>query len=250
MLDEVANVRDLGGLPASEGMTRPGVLVRSAGLGELTDRGRHQLTRLSVGTVVDLRTSSEGPADDLPNLEVIRLPLLEGAWDLSGLADGAVSAQALATIPTLPDLYAGMISNGGPTFARLAAIVAGSDHAVLIHCTAGKDRTGVAVALLLDAVGTDRSAVVADYAASHDQLSGVWADGMRHALARLGVPDLPEIDALMTASPASAIESVLDRLDAHGGSLAYLTGNGLSEDDAVRLRERLVEPPPVRRTPA
>lgn len=84
----------------------------------------------------------------------------------------SVSVQALARLLALPDMYAGMISNGGPTFAGSDAIVADSDHAVLIHCTAGKDRTGVAVPLLLDAVGTDRASVVADYAASHERRSG------------------------------------------------------------------------------
>ena len=242
MLEGVANVRDLGGLPAGAGTTRSEVLLRSAGLGELTEMGRSQLARMGVGTVVDLRTEAEGPADALPDVQVIRLPLLQGAWDLSGLADGPPTAQAPSAVPGLPDLYASMIADGGATFARLAAVVANTTGAVLVHCTAGKDRTGIAVALLLDAVGTDRSAVVTDYAASHQQLRGAWADGMRATLARMGIPDLPAINTLLTASPAAAIESVLDELDARGGALPYLRANGLSASDAAALQTRLVEP--------
>ena len=59
---------------------------------------------------------------------------------------------------------------------------------MLVHCTAGKDRTGVAIALLLDAVGAERDAVVADYAASEANLSGAWADRMFAMIDAMGIP--------------------------------------------------------------
>lgn len=133
----------------------------------------------------------------------------------------SVSVQALARLLALPDMYAGMISNGGQTFAGSDAIVADSDHAVLIHCTAGRPHgrcRGPSAGR-----GRHRSSVPGGRLRGLARATvRVWADGMRHALVRLGVPDLPEIEALMIASPASAIESVLDGPDAHGGAPAYL----------------------------
>ena len=134
-----------------------------------------------------------------------------------------------------------MIDHSGESFAAVAELVAGSSAAVLVHCTAGKDRTGIAVALLLDAVGADRAAVVADYAASQSNLTGPWLDGMLAMLARMGIPESAEVTDLITASPATALTEVLESLDARGGSLRYLRDHGLDEAAAVRLRERLVE---------
>ncbi len=76
-----------------------------------------------------------------------------------------VLAQAMDSLPSLGELYIGMLQHGAPAFAQAARLVAASNDdaptAVLVHCTAGKDRTGVATALLLDAVGAERSAIVA-----------------------------------------------------------------------------------------
>ena len=94
---------------------------------------------------------------------------------------------------------------------------------MLVHCTAGKDRTGVAIALLLDAVGAERDAVVADYAASEANLSGAWADSMFAMIDAMGVPRTPTLDELIAATPPAAIEEALAWVDReHGGSAAYL----------------------------
>ena len=194
-LDGLQNFRDLGGLPlATGGSVRSGVLYRSEGLTGLTDAGVADLSASPIGVIVDFRTPMEQAAapDRLPGdraLDVVELSVLEGA--LTGAAgaaaradgpiDTGVAKQILATLPRLGELYVQMLEHGATSFAeasrrvaaagpseapREAATVDGNASAVLIHCTAGKDRTGVAVALVLDAVGVDRDAVIADYAAS------------------------------------------------------------------------------------
>jgi protein-tyrosine phosphatase len=153
----------------------------------------------------------------------------------------------LAQLPSLGDLYVSMLAHGAGAFAELARLVAASGDAsadadaVLVHCTAGKDRTGVAIALLLDAVGADRDAVVADYASSEANLSGAWAEGMFAMITSMGVPRTAELDALVAATPATAITRALDWVQQqHGGSAAYLRTGGLTEPELTALRSRLI----------
>ena len=115
------------------------------------------------------------------------------------------SADALTQLPSLGELYVSMLTHGAAAFAELARLVADRRglrrRAVLVHCTAGKDRTGVAIALLLDAVGADRDAIVADYAASEANLSGAWADGMFAMIERDGRAAHPDARRAHRAPP-------------------------------------------------
>lgn len=256
------NARDVGGLPlAGGGTVRAGVLLRSDALATLTEEGLALLG--SVGSVIDLRTPQEREAapNRLPPGDAIRVlerPLLEGA--IAQLAPQATAmreqlsrsgpseemlAALRAQIPTLAELYLSMLEHGAAVFADCARAVALPDAAdsphgaVLLHCTAGKDRTGVAVALLLAAVGVEREAIVADYARSQDELAGPWAESMLEGVRRAGIPPLPEIEQLAVSTPASAIEAALAEVDARGGAEEYLRSGGLSEAELTLLRARL-----------
>ncbi|WP_203580177.1 tyrosine-protein phosphatase [Microbacterium hibisci] len=265
-LDGLQNFRDTGGTPLTAGgQTRPGVLYRSEALSTLTPAGVAALAASGIGVIADFRTDFERrmAPDVLPDsrpFHVVDLPLLEGA--MTGFAQSALRAKdpdaaktaiaaALAQLPSLGDLYVSMLEHGAASFAELARLVANgtaasasltgteAPAAVLVHCTAGKDRTGVAVALLLDAVGAERAAVVADYASSSAHLEGPWADRMRGTITAMGVPLTPELDALITGTPASAIEQALAWTDARGGAAAYLQSGGLADTELQALRARL-----------
>lgn len=258
MIDGLHNFRDVGSLPVKGGaVTRARVLYRSEALATLTDRGRDQFAATPISTVVDFRTPAERTSapNRLPaqrSYSAVELSILEGAMaDLAkrmmsseGPADPAVLEQAMASLPTLDELYLTMVRHGAEHFARVARLVAagtGDNDAVLIHCTAGKDRTGVAVALVLEAVGVERDAVVADYAQSEHNLAGAWADAMLQAIAALGVPLTPELRTLATATPPEVMVSLLTWLDEqHGGAAAYLASGGFGDDELGQLRERLV----------
>ena len=258
LLPGTSNARDVGGMPLSGGGTiRDGVLLRSDALAAVTDEGLALLAE--VGTVIDLRTPAEreGAPDRLPgSIRVLEHPLLEGAIAQLAPQGAALKEQigedgpsqemleALrARIPSLGELYITMLEHGAETFAECArAVAAPGDPAragVLIHCTAGKDRTGVAVALLLEAAGAEREAVIADYTRSQAELSGPWAERMLEGVRAAGIPVLPEIEQLAVSTPASAIEAALAEVDARGGAAAYLRSGGLSEQELARLRERL-----------
>ena len=264
-LDGLHNFRDLGGLPlATGGSVRSGVLYRSEGLSGLTDAGVAALSASPIGVIADFRTPMEQASapDRLPadrEVQVVELSVLEGA--LTGAAGAAAASDGpidtgtakkiLASLPRLGELYVQMLEHGASAFAEAARKVAapelrenpaGADtdaYAVLVHCTAGKDRTGVAVALMLEAVGTDRDAVISDYAVSEPNLAGPWADRMLAGIEQMGAPLTPEIRELMTGTPPAAIEQALTWIDEHGGSAAYLQSGGLTDTELDALRVRL-----------
>lgn len=252
------NFRDTGGMPLrGGGTTRSGVLYRSDALSNLTENGLVELAKTDIGVIVDFRTAEERQAapDRVPQTRPFRtvdLTFLEGAMaDMAKqfMQSGAAPSQeaveqAMSSIPTLGDLYVGMLEHGASAFAQVARLIAASNDqapsAVLVHCTAGKDRTGVATALMLDAAGAERSAIIADYAQSQKNLSGAWAEGMIHMITSLGVPMTDQLSMLVTGTPPEAIEQALAWVDEHAGStVAYLQSGGLTDDELAGLRSRL-----------
>lgn len=245
------NSRDTGGMPLRDGgQTRTGVLFRSDALVAITDSGLDALDASPIGTIVDFRTDTE--RRDAPNRLPARAFSTEHLSVLEGAMTGLAAAQtptpeavraALQAIPTLGDLYIRMLQHAAASFARVARLVAAptddTKSGVLVHCTAGKDRTGVATALLLDAVGAERDAVIADYASSQRNLAGEWSERMLAAVARTGVPMLPQIVTLVTETPPDAMQTMLTWLDDQGGTVAYLRAAGVADDEFAMLRARL-----------
>ncbi|MEJ1154483.1 tyrosine-protein phosphatase [Microbacterium marmarense] len=255
MISGLYNFRDTGGTARSDGgTTAVGVLYRSDALNALDTVGEEQVAGTSIGVVVDFRTPQEREAapDRLPETRTFRaveLPILSG--NMVALMQDAVSnptsetvAEAMASIPTLGELYVDILSHSGADLVRVAQMVAAVNDdeptGVLVHCTAGKDRTGVAVAIILEAAGAARDAVVADYAQSQANLAGPWADGMLHAMESFGFPITPALQTLATATPPDAISAALEWTDEHhGGPANYLLSAGLTQDELNRLRKRL-----------
>ena len=161
------NVRDLGGMQAGQKQIRPHMLLRSSHLNALTDRDINRLlNRHHLSTVIDLRTETE--KNEKPNAVISgvhyeELPVFDGS--LPGISHE--SKQNLDGIPDMRELYAYVMDS--PCLNNLAAIVrrivtAGEhEHAILYHCTEGKDRTGMVTALLLMLLGVSREDIMADY---------------------------------------------------------------------------------------
>lgn len=258
-LDGTFNFRGTGGLPlAGGGTTADGVLYRSDAIRALTPQGLQDLAGSGIDVIIDYRTPAEQQMapDRLPpamDVRKVDLPLLEGAF--TGMAQGAMRQAAvsggtaaaaravetaLAQLPTLGRIYTGMLEHGAADFARTAREAATAEGGVLVHCTAGKDRTGVSVALLLDAAGVERDAVVADYERSGQDLAGEWSDRMLGMVGSMGVPLTEQIVTLVTRAPAEAIRSALDWVeDNHGSAAGYLRSGGLTGAELARLRDRL-----------
>lgn len=236
-IDGTYNFRDVGGYPASGGTTRRGKLYRADALGRLGESGRAALRELGVRVVIDLRDDFEVDAlpDDLDGLdvEVLRLPVFEG----SGASASTVGA-------TIVHLYDKIVFQHTDVIVRaLREIADTGEEPVVVHCTAGKDRTGIVVALALLAVGVDRETVVSDYALTEANLEGPWLEGMLELVRGYGVEVTPDLRVILGGSPREALETTIDRIEERAGSLrAYLLDAGLDEVELAKLRSVLVEP--------
>lgn len=223
--------------PASAGL-RPGVLFRADALGAVGDDGRRALVDLGIRRIVDLRSdqeTAEAPDDvDGTGIEVVHVPIMGGSVQdsLAQLFGGGGL--------TLATLYATMLRDGGAAFARVLGLVAEGGPTV-IHCTAGKDRTGIAVALSLLAVGVPLDDVVADYARTEANLAGPWVEAMAARIAAYGIPFDGTLQEIVSGSPAEAIRTALDEVVLVDGSAdAYLDGIGVDAALRARLRTALL----------
>ena len=140
-----------------------------------------------------------------------------------------------SAVPDLPTAYRGFLTDGAERIVAVLAVVARAEGAVLVHCAAGKDRTGVTVAVLLRAAGVTRRAVVDDYLATAAHMPAVRARGRAVA----GPADPTHRQRLM-GTPREAVVSVLDVLDAHpGGAPGWLRHHGARRSDVEGWRERI-----------
>lgn len=260
VLQGTHNARELAGLPVAGGGTlTAGLLFRSDALASLTDEGLQALADLRIGTVIDLRTDGERSraADRLPtdgSVTLLPLPMQGGAMDemvkqlLPAAGGASLSVTQVATIlqqvPTLEELYVAILEASAVQFATVARTVLEASRkdrpGVLFHCTAGKDRTGLAAAILLLVAEVPRAEIVADYAQTGENLAHGFAEALTALITSLGVPLTPALKTLATESPASAIEAAMDWITTNHGDVAgYLRSGGLTDTEFTDLRRVL-----------
>lgn len=233
----VYNLRDTGGYRAADGISRWGKLFRSDALHLLDDSGRELIIDLGIAHVVDLRGSDElhtAPnALDGVTLQVHHLPVFD---------DAAPATQAHLRLG-LTSIYDHMVDERGANLADAIRVIAAADEddAVLVHCTAGKDRTGLVVAFALSAAGVDRDEIVTDYAQTAENLRGEWTERVLAGFSDTGAELTRDVVELVTASPAEVLDALLGRIDREHGSVRdYLASHGLSHADLDRLAAVLV----------
>ncbi|WP_396657243.1 tyrosine-protein phosphatase [Microbacterium oxydans] len=230
VFEGVSNVRDVGGMPAEGGRIRSGVLLRSGQLSGATTAGAAAL-RESVSHIVDLRDGEEVAAEptEIDGPDTTHLPLFLGSVRSFFEAD-----------TSLDDLYLHLLEESGERLVAAIRIIAASGR-TLVHCTVGKDRTGVTVALALSAVGADREAVIADYALTESQLPAQRTRWIADYL-RTQHPEAVHAVALATQSPAPVMRRLLAQVDERWGSAAgYLRAQGMTDDELDALAVALVE---------
>lgn len=245
-LEGAANVRDLGGLPAATGTTRPGVLLRSDALHALTGADVQRLVGgLGLRHVVDLRTPGER-AERGPGLLADRVAHTELAVIEDADMDRRRAARALAVAAgddpesIMAAGYAELLELGRWAFADVLARLLDGGTPALVHCTAGKDRTGVMVALLLDAAGVDRRAIVADYAATGERLGALTAR-LESSTAYRALAD--ELPSFVLEARAGTMKRFLIHLDDRwGGAGAFFAAHGADDATLDRWRRTLVDP--------
>jgi protein tyrosine/serine phosphatase len=237
------NARDSGGLATADGPIKHGALVRSDRLNGLTEAGVAALTAHGVRTVIDIRGSGEA-ADDWDRYPIkgdgiigyLNQPFRAGLEDeeLERVRALYVAAESREEFNRL-DLDH---SRQGIT-AIVSAIADAPPGGVLVHCHAGKDRTGIVVALALAVVGVSDNEIADDYALTEhamDQIMEEW-------LAYIGAGESERERQWAMAMPSR--EAMLDTLaylrEHFGGAERYLLDGGMTSDQLQRLRARLVD---------
>jgi len=242
------NFRDVGGYRTADGQwVKPGLIFRSDQLNRLSDRDLAAIDALGPSLVVDLRTQSERDRepDRIPPRG--RALVLDVAADASGTLGGDMR-QAQAAIAS--GRGAEMLVSANRDFvtlpsaraaytALLRRLIDGGQEPVIYHCTAGKDRTGWATAVILTLLGVPRETVMEDYLRSNAYLQAK-NDATMKALAASGAGINPAfLEPVLTVRP-EYLQSAFDEVDRKYGSMeAYARdGLGLSALDIAMLRRK------------
>ena len=254
-LDGPVNFRDLGGYPTDAGgSVRTGLVYRADSLHTMSDRDVDLVVRaVGIETVIDLRTAGEveligvGPIRDAGirwhNISIFdetqrtepRLPGAETPVDSQDIVERSMAQE-----------YLDMLERTGPQFATVLELLAATARPVVFHCAAGKDRTGLVAALLLDLLGVGDHNIAADYALTERVMPTLrerFLERVRNPRLEVlyGPPSQwePRMNRAMASDPAT-IRHVLDDLRARHGSVAgWLTGCGLPTSAIDSLRTRL-----------
>lgn len=253
-LEGAVNVRDLGGIPTRDGdVTRFGRILRSDNLQALT---RGDIARLvgeyKLRHVVDLRSTPEvtlegpGPLSGVPEVTHHHLTLFpEGGRRTDVEADTIDGDKVLPWHERQADaelrvtgFYYGYLRDRPDAVVRALRTMARDDGAAVVHCAAGKDRTGVLCALALEVAGATREAIVADYAATGERLELVLGRLRASFTYRDDLDSRPADDHMPRPRYIEQFLGVLD--ERFGGPLGWLERNGWTDDDSEMMRARLL----------
>lgn len=232
------NARDLGGLPAAGGRIRRGALVRADALGRLNVAGRRALVDHGVRTLIDLRLM-DGEADYVARFATEFADGRRPRWLNLPLADKDTERLDKAERTDKAIAYRHILDRRREMVRDIAAAIADApDGGVLIHCAAGKDRTGIVVALALAVAGVPAETIAADYALSEPRLAHVY-DGW--VAENQGDEEILAMLAWVRQARPETMTTLLAGLERDFGSVEdFLLACGLEEGHLRRLRQRLV----------
>lgn len=260
-LEGLLNTRDLGGYEAADNRRiRPRTLIRSGALADMTPEDKRVLFQdYGVRTVIDLRTGLEAGEKPDPGIEGVSHefnPILdeetagfthenEDGGQMNMLEGFLKHAKSLNGRPEkyIGQLYKNLVLSDG-AMARyghfLNLVLEAAPGAVLWHCSAGKDRAGMATAFLLTALGVDRETVLTDFTLSNQYLRPETERMMRLVKAGTADEGLERTAEVLCQVKREYLEDAFRLIEETYGSLEnYMTGQlGMDEDKLKRLRDR------------
>lgn len=245
LLEGGRNFRDLGGLHTADGKTvKSGLFFRSGPLGSLTEQGKADFARLHVTRIVDLRTTMERGQDAYSQKAVFgdvywTRDYAMSMGDMGSLfADPSkLTGENMRTMMTMA--YRKMPKEQAPAYRELFASLVAGQGPVVVNCTAGKDRTGIAAALVLTALGVPYETVKQDFLLSNG------APGMNTLSASIS-PMLARLPADVTAPligvDGAYLDAAFDQLRKDYGSIEGFLDRELQvgPEQIGRLRARML----------
>ena len=234
------NFRDIGGYLNQDGRrVKKGLYFRAGRQDRMTDKDLAQLSELNISTQIDLRKQEEvldqgrGPLEAMGANYINIAVIPEGGSDKLNklVGDTGISGKR----------YLGYLEFGPTSWLRLFGILAdGENLPVLLHCTAGKDRTGVSTAFLLSVLGVSRDVIEADYLLTN-------LDTERQAdfiETTVGYPEGYDRQKMITIAgvPQDAMKDFLDGVESKWGSVVeYLQKIGITQDQMNKIRDNFLE---------
>jgi protein tyrosine/serine phosphatase len=267
-LDGTTNTRDLGGLPTVDGgETAFGRILRSDNLQTLSGADvRTLVDEVGLTEVVDLRTTAEillegrSPLRDVDTVTHRHFTLLPergvrtdvfaveedddlltqlpAGWGES-ILPRQVSPGDEGEPPAVRSYLGYLIDGADNVLAALRFLAGGGPGAAVVHCAAGKDRTGVVVALSLAVAGVEPEAIIADYAQTAEVIDALV---VKLAASPTYAQDMTSRDVASHTPRAESMRRVLELLDERwGGPIGWLETHGFGADERAALRARLRE---------
>jgi protein-tyrosine phosphatase len=220
-----SNFRRVGSLPP--------VLFRSDHLGALDESDARQIRQLGIRRVLDFRGVNERASAVcvLADVTVHSLPIEPTIVQvLNGLVAAGHRLTAADVVAHMQDTYRGFVRNNTHRFAQFFAHLLESGEPTVFHCTAGKDRTGFAAALVLHALGASQEEVTRDYLLTNERLK--MPEGVRYGLA-------PEAAAVLWRVQPEFLDAAFAAVESDYGGLEryFKEGLGLRNEERERLRQ-------------
>jgi protein-tyrosine phosphatase len=242
------NFRDLGGYPGAGGrVVRWGRVFRSDHLGELTAGDVERVLALGVRTVVDYQGAHErgeptGPGLPADLVRRLERPITDGPAAGVTFLERVMAGQITAfSVADLTAFYLRTLEGSAAVFGEVLGLMADpAHHAVVFHCRAGKDRTGLTAALLLGALGVDDEVILDDYVLTDHYRSASRFRVLRPQLAAKGI-DIDDFAPLFAAPREAMAGALAGLVERHGSIEGYLgEAAGLGAADVADLRRQLL----------
>ncbi len=236
------NLRDIGGYLAQDKETQWSRFYRSDALHNLSSEAQKALLDLGVRTIIDLRGASElqtapNVFAENPRVRYINVPLFNELYVTAREHADTSATKPPENLLTVYKLAVDRCQNGmRSVFESMADEDAG---AVLVHCTAGKDRTGIIIALLLQLAGVPASIIAEDYAATALHIESILED-LRKGAQEQG-QDMERYEQMLLAEPQAMLEFLSYVEQTYGGAEAYLLEIGITSTQIDSLRKKLVD---------
>jgi protein-tyrosine phosphatase len=231
-IEGINNLRHIGHYPTRHGRQTAPHIYRSASLHRMPPEAMEALAEAGIRTIVDFRSEQERTEFATPALHDYGIAVIEAAVFQSDASPVGLDKE----FPGFAAVYTTFLETGAAAYRSLAEAIANSEGGLLFHCAAGKDRTGVAAALLLDLAGVDDEHILEDHSHSFYLLSEL-APQWKAAMSERGM-DPARVDVMLASDPEDIAALLVHLRERWGSAAGYFRAIGVAEETlrVVRLR--------------